>query len=51
MAGDQVSLSKNKNIFANTYQPNRKKKIFLSKRAKDTSPWTFAIEEFKALTM
>ena len=36
--GDQVSISKYKNIFAKSYSPNLSKKVFIIKKVNNTEP-------------
>ena len=40
---DHVTISKYKNIFAKEYVPNRSEEVFVSKRVKNTVPWTYVI--------
>ena len=41
--GDQVRISKYKNIFAKRYMPNWSEQIFIIKEIKNTVPWTYVI--------
>ena len=41
--GDNVRISKYKNIFAKGYTPNWSEEIFLIKEVKNTVPWTYII--------
>ena len=41
--GDHVGISKYKNIFAKGYSPNWSKEIFVTKKIKNTVPWTYVI--------
>ena len=43
--GDHVRISKYKNIFAKGYTPNWSKEVFVTKKVKNTVPWTYAIED------
>ena len=43
--GDYVRISKNKNIFAKGYAPNWSEEIFIVKKIKNTSPWTYLISD------
>ena len=50
--GDQVRITKYKNIFAKGYTPNWSEEIFVIKNVKNTVPWSYVIndlngEEFK----
>ena len=41
--GDQVRISKHKNIFAKGYMPNWSEEIFIISKIKNTVPWTYVI--------
>ena len=41
--GDQVRISKYKNIFAKGYTPNWSEEVFIIKKVKNTVPWTYVI--------
>ena len=43
--GDQVRISKYKNIFAKGYMPNWSEEIFIIKKIKNTVPWTYVIND------
>ena len=43
--GDQVRISKYKNIFAKGYTPNSSEEVFIIKEVKNTFPWTYAIND------
>ena len=43
--GDQVRISKYKNIFAKGYMPNWSQEIFISKKIKNTVPWTYVLND------
>ena len=43
--GDQVRISKYKNIFAKGYTPNRSKEIFVINKIKNTVLWTYVIND------
>ena len=43
--GDNVRISKYKNIFAKGYTPNWSEEIFVINKIKITVPWTFAISD------
>ena len=43
--GDQVRISKYKNIFAKGYMPNWSEEIFVIKKIKSTVPWTYVIND------
>ena len=42
---DHVRISKCKNIFAKGYTPNWSEEIFIIKKVKDTTPWTYVIND------
>ena len=41
--GDHVRISKYKNIFAKGYTPNWSEEVFITKKIKNTVPWTYVI--------
>ena len=43
--GDNVTISKYKNIFAKDYIPNRSEEVFVIKKIKNTVPWTYIIRD------
>ena len=43
--GDQVRISKYKNIFAKEYMPNWSEEIFIIKKIKNTVPWTYIFND------
>ena len=43
--GDYARISKDKNIFAKRYTPNRSKDIFVLKQIKNAVPWTYVISD------
>ena len=43
--GDQVRISKYKNIFAKGYMPNWSEEIFIIKKIKNTLPWTYIFND------
>ena len=43
--GDRVRISKYKNIFAKGYTPNWSEEVFVSKKVKNTVPWTYVIND------
>ena len=43
--GDNVRISKYKNIFAKGYTPNWSKEIFVVSKIKNTVPWTYVISD------
>ena len=43
--GDQVRISKYKNIFAKGYTPNWSEEVFVIKKIKNTVPWTYVIND------
>ena len=45
--GDQVRISKFKNIFAKVYLPNLSKVVFVITKVKSIVPWTFIISDLK----
>ena len=42
---DHVRISKYKNIFSKGYTPNWSKEVFVIKKAKNTVPWTYVIND------
>ena len=42
-AGDNVTISKYKNIFAKGYTLNQSEEVFVIKKTKNTVPWTYVI--------
>ena len=44
--GDNVRISKYKNIFAKGYTPNWSEEIFVFSKIKNTVPWTYVINDF-----
>ena len=45
--GDQVRISKHKNILAKGYVPNWFVEVFMIPKAKSVVPWTYVISDFK----
>ena len=43
--GDQVRISKRKNIFTKGYMPNWSEEIFIIKKVKNTVPWRYVIND------
>ena len=43
--GDQVRISRYKNIFAKGYMPNWSEEIFIIKKIKDTVSWTYVLND------
>ena len=43
--GDDVRISKHKNIFAKGYAPNWSEEIFVVKKIKNTVPWKYIISD------
>ena len=43
--GDNVRISKYKNIFAKGYVPNFSEEVFVIKSVKNTVPWTYVISD------
>ena len=43
--GDYVRISKYKNIFAKGYMPNWSEEVFVTKKVKNTVPWTYVIND------
>ena len=46
--GDHVRISKYKNIFAKRYVPNWPEESFVIKKAKNTVPWTYVINDLNS---
>ena len=45
--GDNVRMSKYRNIFAKGYVPNWSEEMFVIKKVKNTVPWIYAINDLK----
>ena len=43
--GDNVRISKYKNIFAKGYTPNCSEEVFVIRKVKNTVPWTYVIND------
>ena len=43
--GDHVKISKFKNVFANGYTPKWSKEIFVTKKIKNSVPWTYVVSD------
>ena len=43
--GDNVRISKYKNIFAKGYTPNWSQKVFVVNKVQNTVPWTYLIND------
>ena len=43
--GDNVRISKHKNIFAKGYNPDWSEEAFIINKFKNTVPWTYAIND------
>ena len=43
--GDNVRISKYKNIFAKGYTPNWSEEMFIVNKIKNTVPWTYSISD------
>ena len=43
--GDRVRISKYKNFFAKGYTPNWSEEVFVTKKVKNTVPWTYVIND------
>ena len=43
--GDHVRISKYENIFTKGYMPNWSEEVFIIKKAKNTAPWTYIIND------
>ena len=46
--GDDVRISKYKNIFVKGYVPNGSKEVFVIKKGTNTVPWTYVISDLKS---
>ena len=46
--GDNVRISKYKNIFTEGYVPNYSELVFVIKKVKDTAPWAYVISDLNA---
>ena len=44
--GDNVRISKYKNIFAKGYMPNWSEEVFVVNKVQNTVPWTYLINDF-----
>ena len=44
--GDNVRMSKYKNIFAKCHVPNWSEEVFVIEKVKSTMPWTYIISDF-----
>ena len=44
-AGDNVRISKYKNIFAKGYTPNWSEEVFVISKIKNTVPWTYVVSD------
>ena len=44
--GDNVRISKYKNIFAKGYTPNWSEEVFVVSKIKNTVPWAYVISDF-----
>ena len=44
-AGDHVRISKYKNIFAKGYTANWSEEVFITKKVKNTVPWTYVVND------
>ena len=44
--GDNVRISKYKNIFAKDYMPNWSEEVFVVNKVQNTVPWTYLINDF-----
>ena len=45
--GDDVSISKYKNVFAKVYTSNWSEEVFVVSKIKNTVPWTYVINDHK----
>ena len=43
--GDHVRISKYNNVFAKGYMPNWSEEIFITKKIKNTVPWTYVLND------
>ena len=46
--GDNVRISKYKNIFAKGYTPNWSEEVFVVRKIKNTVPWTYVISDLNS---
>ena len=46
--GDRVRISKYKNIFAKGHMPNWSEEVFIIKKVKNTTPWTYVINDLNS---
>ena len=46
--GDDVRISKYKNMFAKGYMPNWSEEVFVIKKVKNTVPWTYVIDDLNS---
>ena len=49
--GDNVRISKYKNIFAKGYTPNWSEEVFVVSKIKNTVPWTYVISDLNGETI
>ena len=47
--GDNVKISKYKNIFAKGYTPNWSVEVFVINKIKNTVPWTYAVSDLNVV--
>ena len=47
-AGDNVRISKNKNIFAKGYAPNWSGEVFVVSKIKNAVPWTYVVSDLNS---
>ena len=45
--GDQVRISKHKNVFIKGYVSNCSEEVFVIEKVKNTLPWTYVISDLK----
>ena len=43
--GDNVRISKHKNVFAKGYTPNWSEEVFVIKKVKNALPWTYVMSD------
>ena len=43
--GDNVRISKYKNIFGKGYMPNWSEEVFIASKIKNTVPWTYVVND------
>ena len=43
--GDNIRISKNKNIFAKSYTPNWSEEVFVVSKVQNTVPWTYLVND------